>query len=282
MVHREDSYGAETLTLPEGTPEGQYLVTIELLPYEKAQSTNTDKTALKSDEKNKEKSQELESNSECDRASSDDKEERSESKDKREPDKESKAEDALLRDDKEEPTSSGPLSSSLPSSLVPLAESKVPVLPESSFSCNYSSSSSSRSRDSARERFGIVQGEGSVWVEWLVNTSRGGSVSVGAMTAAAAGDPDARYVRLCLCVHDCALLADLVSSLFLLLSYLFVTFSSLSLFHILISHILSFLSLTFLSFLLLSFSACMPTLTSGAAFCPVKRPAALTSSTASP
>ena len=34
MVHREDSYGAETLCLPEGTPEGQYLVTVELLPFE--------------------------------------------------------------------------------------------------------------------------------------------------------------------------------------------------------------------------------------------------------
>ena len=34
MVHREDSYGAETLSLPEGTPEGQYLVTVELLPFE--------------------------------------------------------------------------------------------------------------------------------------------------------------------------------------------------------------------------------------------------------
>ena len=48
------------------------------------------------------------------------------------------------------------------------------------------------SREDPPQRFGIIKGEGSIWVEWLVNSSRGGSVSVGAMTAAAAEDPDAR------------------------------------------------------------------------------------------
>jgi hypothetical protein len=197
VVHREDSYGAETLTLPEGTPEGQYLVTIELLPYEKLPETNNekadDKTVTKSDEKTDEKSKESESNR-GEKPGSDEETSRGESKGDKEGGsdkdgmKESKAEESLL-EDKEESNSQ-----LQPSSPLPIAESKVsvpvPPLPESSFSCNYSSSS--RNRESVRERFGIVQGEGSIWVEWLVNTSRGGSVSVGAMTAAAAGDPDAR------------------------------------------------------------------------------------------
>jgi hypothetical protein len=189
VVHREDSYGAETLTLPEGTPEGQYLVTIELLPYEKLPETNNEKA----DEKTGEKFKELEidrgekpgSDEETSRGDSKDDKEGGSDKDSM---KESKAEESL-REDKEESNSQ-----LQPSSPLPIAESKVsvpvPPLPESSFSCNYSSSS--RNRESVRERFGIVQGEGSIWVEWLVNTSRGGSVSVGAMTAAAAGDPDAR------------------------------------------------------------------------------------------
>jgi hypothetical protein len=193
VVHREDSYGAETLTLPEGTPEGQYLVTIELLPYEKLPETNNekadDKTVTKSDEKTDEKSKESESNR-GEKPGSDEETSRGESKGGSDKDgmKESKVEESLL-EDKEESNSQ-----LQPSSPLPIAESKVsvpvPPLPESSFSCNYSSSS--RNRESVRERFGIVQGEGSIWVEWLVNTSRGGSVSVGAMTAAAAGDPDAR------------------------------------------------------------------------------------------
>jgi hypothetical protein len=199
VVHREDSYGAETLTLPEGTPEGQYLVTIELLPYEKLPETSKekadDKTVTKSDGKVAEKSQELDSNG-GEKAGSDEDALRGEIKEggaDKEGVKESKAEESL-REDKEESTSQLHSQPSLP-----IAESKVwvpvPALPESSFSCNYSSSS--RNRESVRERFGIVQGEGSVWVEWLVNASRGGSVSVGAMTAAAAGDPDARCVLVC-------------------------------------------------------------------------------------
>ena len=212
MVHREDSYGAETLTLPEGTPEGQYLVTIELLPYEKLPDTSSEKpddTAVtKSDEKSADISQELDNNR-GEKPGSSEEIMRGESKEDKETDKdsakESKSEESL-REDKEESNSQlQSQSQTQPSSPLPVAESKVqvpvPALPESGFSCNYSSSRS-RSRESVRERFGIVQGEGSVWVEWLVNTSRGGSVSVGAMTAAAAGDPDARCVldRVCVCV----------------------------------------------------------------------------------
>ena len=211
MVHREDSYGAETLTLPEGTPEGQYLVTIELLPYEKLPDTSSEKpddtTVTNSDEKSADLSQELDNNR-GEKPGSDEEIMRGESKEDKETDKdsvkESKSEESL-REDKEELNSQLQSQSvSQPSSPLPVAESKVqvpvPALPESGFSCNYSSSRS-RSRESVRERFGIVQGEGSVWVEWLVNTSRGGSVSVGAMTAAAAGDPDARCVLDRVCVY---------------------------------------------------------------------------------
>jgi hypothetical protein len=42
------------------------------------------------------------------------------------------------------------------------------------------------------ENYGLCRGEGSVWVEWLVNCCRSGCISIGAMTEEAADDPDAR------------------------------------------------------------------------------------------
>ena len=81
-----------------------------------------------------------------------------------------------------------------PTPALPLAQQPQEPKPCASFESDHSNTygTSTGSREEPPQRFGIIKGEGSVWVEWLINSSRGGSVSVGAMTAAAAEDPDAR------------------------------------------------------------------------------------------
>ena len=107
---------------------------------------------------------------------------------------ESKTEEASLQEHKDNDALPLPPSPPMNPSIAPdpssLEKKSFPSL-ETNHCNDYSSSGSSR--DTPPQQFGIMQGQGSVWVEWLVNSSRGGSVSVGAMTIAAAEDPDARY-----------------------------------------------------------------------------------------
>ena len=79
-----------------------------------------------------------------------------------------------------------------PTAALPLAQQPQEAKPCAPFESDHSNTygTSTGSREEPPQRFGIIKGEGSVWVEWLINSSRGGSVSVGAMTAAE--DPDAR------------------------------------------------------------------------------------------
>lgn len=220
MVHREDSYGAETLSLPEGTPEGQYLVTVELLPFEQPD--------LKEKEKENEKEKEVEKEGDKKEQREDKKEKGSEVKPKTDsvPVKErqkgdedtkkgdgevdnkegnsKEQEKVKVKEDesKTEGTDLEEMKCDDDTQTTPTPAPTLPLVPQTqepkqcmSFESNHSNTygASTASREDPPQRFGIIKGEGSVWVEWLVNSSRGGSVSVGAMTAAAAEDPDARY-----------------------------------------------------------------------------------------
>lgn len=206
MVHREISCGAETLTLPEGAAEGQYLVTIELLPHERPVDTPVEGTAvakkgealLGNESGTGGNSQELPASTIGQSAG-----DGSEGEGVRERDtEESKTEEASLQEHKDNDALPLPPSPSMNPSIAPdppsIAEKKSFPSLETNHCNDYSSSGSSR--DPPPQQFGIMQGQGSVWVEWLVNASRGGSVSVGAMTIAAAEDPDARYC-VCCAIH---------------------------------------------------------------------------------
>jgi hypothetical protein len=223
VVHREDSYGAETLSLPEGTPEGQYLVTIELLPFEKPdlkekeEEKEKEKEVEKEGDKKEQKVDKKETGSVVkprsdslpvnERQKGDEETRKGNGDNEKGSSKEKEKEKVKVREDesKTEGTDLEEMKNDDDTLTTPTPAPTLPLVPQTqepkqcvSFESNHSNTygTSTASREDPPQRFGIIKGEGSVWVEWLVNSSRGGSVSVGAMTAAAAEDPDARYVTL--------------------------------------------------------------------------------------
>ena len=202
MVHREDSYGTDIFTLPEEAKEGQYLVTIETMAHEKIPYTgpssvggpasgsmggsvggvgNLNDPATgggvrtgRGSKKDSEGDKEIEEESKCEGLNlQEEKEGEREEGNETEKDRENETGTAIT--------------------------AAVPVAANSSNSSNSSGNSLANTSTNKPTpppvrpvTYGITEQEGSVWVEWLVSSSRGGSVSVGCLTAAAAEDPDAR------------------------------------------------------------------------------------------
>ena len=181
IILREDPYGTETISLPEGVAEGQYIVTVEVAPHEKLQYPDP---VVKEIEKKNENEVGVQKDGEHDERN----EPTSSNSKEREEEEESKSEDVTLQEEKEGENIEKEETLNQYSLKVPVEKQGMDVSPTISPVVKVSSSQ----RGNVQEKYGITEQEGSVWVEWLVNCSRGGSISVGAMTAAAANDPDAR------------------------------------------------------------------------------------------
>ena len=184
--------------------EGQYLVTIECAPYEQIPMKNIPLKNVpeknvpdsahgdgkdngdKGDEKiasNNDNAAEEKEGVEGEKGQLKTKKRRSSAGEVEVEIEESKTEGTSLQEEKEEEN----ISTTKSSEYVPDRRLSHPTIPPT-----VNTTSVSTTKENVQERYGIIEGEGSVWVEWLVNCSRGGSISVGAITAEAAHDPDAR------------------------------------------------------------------------------------------
>ena len=181
VILREDPYGTETISLPEGVTEGQYLVTVEVAPHEKLQYPDT--VVKESDKKS-----ENEGAAKNEKEREEKKEVSASDTGGREEEEESKSEDGTLQEEKEGEKMEKEQTLNRYSNNMPVESQRTDV----SSTVTAPIKAGSGQRGNVLEKYGITEQEGSVWVEWLVNCSRGGSISVGAMTAAAANDPDAR------------------------------------------------------------------------------------------
>ena len=201
VIHREDPYGTETISLPEGVAEGQYLVTVELAPYEKLQYP--DPTSTESHQQCTDGTSDIERREKIGMTSF----HGSEPKGKEE--EESKSEGLSLQEEKEgEYVGQEETLKRHSSPNISIASATTASLDGDTSDSNSRAVIVKNQRGHVQEKYGITEQEGSVWVEWLVSCSTGGSISVGAMTAAAANDPDARLVRSSPCLSPSLSLTD--------------------------------------------------------------------------